>query len=156
MHSTQSKLCSQIYATVGCKASGLHRATTLPQSSGTSAEIIKAVISMYEERRKSKAESNGKPVPEFVCITSSVWTQRAKSLREVGKEAEPFYLSTEGLNCWRGINPHSVRIFGSERQQVTGSAGYWIRHVGNEWVSLPDYKRKNCLEGYKNFTVLKA
>lgn len=80
---------------------------------------------MYEERRKSKAESSGKPVTGFVCITSSVWTQCAKSPGEVSEEAESFYLSTEGAAACRcgwtaeeGINPHSVRIFGSERQQV--------------------------------------
>lgn len=78
VHSIQSQLCSQSSATVGCKASGLHTATLLsgcgntsPQPSASS-EFIKAGISMYEERRKSKAESNGKPVTEFVCITSSM------------------------------------------------------------------------------------
>lgn len=57
----------------------------LPQSSGTSAEFIKAVISVYGERRERKAESNGKSVAEFLCIAPYAWTQRAKSPQELGE-----------------------------------------------------------------------
>lgn len=40
----------------------------LPQSSGTTAEFIKAELSVCGERRERKAGSAGRSVTEFACI----------------------------------------------------------------------------------------
>lgn len=144
------------HATVWYKEAGLHTAAlclntgALPWSSGTSAEFIKAEISLYGERRERKAESTGKSLTEFVCIALDVWTQCARSAGELGKEAEPFYLATEGATACRrggtteeGIKPHS----GYNWEVNWDQNGQQVRLMDQAYgelmtASLPESKRK--------------
>lgn len=137
-YGVRRQVCTQLHCYLNVGA--------LPQSSGTSAEFIKAVISVYGERRERKAESNGK---SFSASHPMRELSVPKVPRNWGRH-RAMRLPTEGATACRrwgtteeGINPHSV--YNSEvNWDQNGQQVRLIDQAHGELtrVSLPEYKRK--------------